>query len=145
MIDAYQTSSQRDVGLARQAVLRAVQRLQADAGVSERRAMQTLLTQGAAGRLTGDVATAMLTLARDGRGRKHAQGLNAMPSLRTLERWMERARLASTSAIPLLLAGPAARIHHDELHDMPGLSLAVTPLNALHSLQEHQLLPGAVQ
>ena len=94
---AYQTSSQRDVGLARQAVLRAVQRLQADAGVSERRAMQTLLTQGAAGRLAGDVATAMLTLARDGRGRKHAQGLNAMPSLSTLQAWMQRARLAQTS------------------------------------------------
>lgn len=100
---AYQTSTQRDVGLARQAVLRAVQRLQAQAGVSERRAMQALLVQGAAGRLTGDVATAMLTLACDARGRgrssqqQHAQGLNAMPSLRTLERWMERARLASTS------------------------------------------------
>lgn len=94
---AYQTGSQRDVGLARQAVLRAVQRLQADAGVSERRAMQTLLTQGAAGRLAGDVATAMLTLARDGRGRKHAQGLNAMPSLSTLQAWMQRARLAQTS------------------------------------------------
>ncbi len=54
-------------------------------------------------------------------------------------------RLASTSAIPLLLAGPAARIHHDELHDMPGLSLAVTPPNALHTLQQNQPFPGAVQ
>lgn len=98
---AYQTSTQRDVALARQAVLRAVQRLQAQAGVSERRAMQTLLTQGAAGHLTGDVATAMLTLACDARGRgrvqQHAQGLNAMPSLSTLQAWMQRARLAQTS------------------------------------------------
>lgn len=89
---AYQTSSQRDVALARQAVLRAVQRLQAESGVSERSAMLTLLE-----RRDSTIATLMLIRARDGRGHKHAKGAKAMPSLSTLQAWMQRARLAQTS------------------------------------------------
>ena len=90
---AYQTDSQRAAGNARQAVLRAVQRLQEAAGVTQRRAMLTLLTQAAAGQLASDVAAAMLTLARDSRGRKAANG-TGLPSLRTLQGWLARANEA---------------------------------------------------
>ena len=47
-------------------------------------------------------------------------------------------RLASSSGVPLLLIGPAASIHATELGDIPGLNLAVTPLDALTQLQRMQ-------
>jgi DNA-binding transcriptional MerR regulator len=47
-------------------------------------------------------------------------------------------RLASSSGLPLVLIGPAASIHADELGDIPGLSLAITPLDALDQLQRLQ-------
>ncbi len=43
-------------------------------------------------------------------------------------------RLASSSGIPLLLIGPAASIHAAELNDIPGLSLALTPIDVLEQL-----------
>lgn len=43
-------------------------------------------------------------------------------------------RLASSSGIPLLLIGPAASIHATELHDIPGLSLALSPIDVLEQL-----------
>jgi putative transposase len=102
---AYQTNTQRAVGDARQAVLRAVQRLQDDAGVTPRAAALSFLTQAKAGRLTGDVASAMLTLAKDNRGRKargnpagaHATAhAGSLPSLRTLQLWMARKEISIT-------------------------------------------------
>jgi len=47
-------------------------------------------------------------------------------------------RLASSSGLPILLIGPAASIHDAELGDIPGLGLAVTPLDALNQLQDMQ-------
>ena len=47
-------------------------------------------------------------------------------------------RLASSSGVPLLLVGTAASRHAAELGDIPGLSLAVTPLDALNELQRMQ-------
>ena len=44
-------------------------------------------------------------------------------------------RLAGSCGIPLLLSGAAARIHAAELHDTPGLALAVSPLDVLECLQ----------
>lgn len=46
-------------------------------------------------------------------------------------------RLAS-SGLPLLLVGQATSIHADALGDIPGLNLAVTPLDALDELQRLQ-------
>ena len=51
-------------------------------------------------------------------------------------------RLASSSGLPLLLIGPAASIHATELGDIPGLNLAVTPLDALTQLQGLQASEG---
>lgn len=90
---AYQTNQQRAVADARQAVLRFVKRLEEQSGHSTRRAMLTFLTQAAAGRLDGDTTAAMLTLARDSRGRKasnaHANAAG-LPTLRTLQGWLAR-------------------------------------------------------
>jgi MerR family transcriptional regulator, light-induced transcriptional regulator len=49
-------------------------------------------------------------------------------------------QLASTCQLPLLLAGAAASIHDAELGDIPGLSLATNPINALQQLQLMHLL-----
>jgi DNA-binding transcriptional MerR regulator len=49
-------------------------------------------------------------------------------------------RMASTSQIPLILAGAAANIHAAELADMPGLNLAHNSINTLQQLQALQLL-----
>jgi DNA-binding transcriptional MerR regulator len=54
-------------------------------------------------------------------------------------------QLASTCQIPLLLAGAAASIHDAELSDIPGLSLATTPINALQQLQFLHLLGDSLQ
>ncbi|VXB57282.1 Helix-turn-helix-type transcriptional regulator [Pseudomonas sp. 8AS] len=47
----------------------------------------------------------------------------------------ELPRLNSACDVPLLLAGPAAQIHAEELHDQCGLHLVNDPLAAQHSLQ----------
>ena len=44
---------------------------------------------------------------------------------------------------PLLLAGPAATIHHDELQLLQGLNLAADPLQAEQRLRELDLLEDA--
>ena len=54
-------------------------------------------------------------------------------------------QLASTCQLPLLLAGAAASIHAAELGDIPGLSLANTPINALQQLQCLHLLGDSRQ
>lgn len=51
-------------------------------------------------------------------------------------------RLHATCRIPLLLAGPAAPIHHDELQALSGLHLLADPLTALVHLQALNLLAG---
>ncbi len=90
-----QTNQQRAVGMARQTVLRYVQRIEDESGCTTRQAMLTFLTTAAAGRLSGDVSAAVLELSRDARGRKastahpNAQGL---PTLRTLQGWLKRAK-----------------------------------------------------
>ncbi len=53
-------------------------------------------------------------------------------------------RLAASLPLPLLLAGPASSIHHDELQAIDGLQLALNPLEALQQLQHLGLL-GAPQ
>ncbi|MBB1521329.1 MerR family transcriptional regulator [Aquipseudomonas guryensis] len=52
----------------------------------------------------------------------------------------ELPRLNSACAVPLLLAGPAAQIHADELHNLPGLHLATGPMAADRLLHQQQLL-----
>lgn len=52
-------------------------------------------------------------------------------------------RLAEACAVPLLLAGPAATIHHDELQLLQGLNLAADPLQAEQRLRELDLLEDA--
>lgn len=52
----------------------------------------------------------------------------------------ELPRLNSACAVPLLLAGPAAQIHADELHNLPGLHLAAGPMAADRLLHQQQLL-----
>ncbi|QKE62305.1 MerR family transcriptional regulator [Aquipseudomonas campi] len=52
----------------------------------------------------------------------------------------ELPRLNSACAVPLLLAGPAAQIHADELHNLPGLHLAAGPMAADRLLHQEQLL-----
>lgn len=49
-------------------------------------------------------------------------------------------RLIEACAVPLLLAGPAASIHAEELGAMPGLDLAADPLLAERRLRELKLL-----
>ena len=49
-------------------------------------------------------------------------------------------RLVEACAVPLLLAGPAAIIHHDELHGLAGLHLATDPLHVEQRLRELELL-----
>lgn len=49
-------------------------------------------------------------------------------------------RLVEACAVPLLLAGPAASIHHDELQHLAGLHLAADPLLAEQCLRELGLL-----
>lgn len=49
-------------------------------------------------------------------------------------------RLVPHSALPVLLAGPAASIHQVELQDLPDLTLANDPLSALEALQASQLI-----
>ncbi|HSX69677.1 MAG TPA: MerR family transcriptional regulator [Pseudomonas sp.] len=49
-------------------------------------------------------------------------------------------RLVEACSVPLLLAGPAATIHHDELQSLAGLHLAADPLLAEQCLRELGLL-----
>ena len=55
---------------------------------------------------------------------------------RHLERHLPR--MASSSGIPLILSGPAASIHAQELHDVPGLHAAYSPLDVLQQI--HNLI-----
>lgn len=55
----------------------------------------------------------------------------------------ELPRLNNTCAIPLLLAGPAAHIHADDLRHLPGLHLAEDPLGADLLLQQLKANPCA--
>jgi hypothetical protein len=50
--------------------------------------------------------------------------------------------LAANAQPPLLLIGLAARIHASELHSLPGLTLAATPIDVLQHLQQLDLLTG---
>ena len=52
----------------------------------------------------------------------------------------ELPRLNSHFPAPLLLAGPAARIHADEVRTLPGLHLADDPLSAEQLLKQQELL-----
>ncbi|WP_373388959.1 MerR family transcriptional regulator [Pseudomonas alcaligenes] len=52
----------------------------------------------------------------------------------------ELPRLNSHFPAPLLLAGPAARIHADEVRMLPGLHLADDPLSAEQLLKQQELL-----
>ena len=52
---------------------------------------------------------------------------------RHLERHLPR--MAGSSGIPLILTGPAASIHVTALHDVPGLSIAITPIDVLKQIQ----------
>lgn len=54
----------------------------------------------------------------------------------------ELPRLLAACPIPLLLAGPAVAIHHDELHTLDGLHLQPDPLAAFAHLQALNLLGG---
>lgn len=83
-----ETEHTRAVRDARQAVRTAVLRLQEQAGCSLKRAVVTFLTQAQAGRLESDVASAVLCMARDGRGRKGAVHAAGFPSERSLFRWL---------------------------------------------------------
>ena len=83
-----ETEHTRAIRDARQAVRTAVLRLQEQAGCSLKRAVVTFLTQAQAGRLEASVASAVLTMARDGRGRKSAVQAAGFPSERSLFRWL---------------------------------------------------------
>lgn len=83
-----ETEHTRAIRDARQAVRTAVLRLQEQAGCSLKRAVVTFLTQAQAGRLEASVASAVLSMARDGRGRKSAVQATGFPSERSLYRWL---------------------------------------------------------
>ncbi len=83
-----ETEHTRAIRDARQAVRTAVLRLQEQAGCSLKRAVVTFLTQAQAGRLEASVASAVLSMARDGRGRKSAVQAAGFPSERSLYRWL---------------------------------------------------------
>lgn len=83
-----ETEHTRAIRDARQAVRTAVLRLQEQAGCSLKRAVVTFLTQAQAGRLEASVASAVLSMARDGRGRKSAIQAAGFPSERSLYRWL---------------------------------------------------------
>lgn len=83
------TDRQRLERDARNGVLAALRRLQADTGCSQEAAMTTLLTNARAGRLEAHLEK-MLRLARDARGRKG----DGFPSVRTLKRWLAAKDLA---------------------------------------------------
>lgn len=83
-----ETEHTRAVRDARQAVRTAVLRLQEQAGCSLKRAVVTFLTQAQAGRLEANVASAILSMARDGRGRKGTVQAAGFPSERSLYRWL---------------------------------------------------------
>lgn len=80
------TDDQRIERDARAGVVAAIRRFQVEAGCSQARAMQTLLTLAASGR-ADPVIVRSLQLARDGRGRKGAHD-TGLPSTRTLKRWL---------------------------------------------------------
>lgn len=52
-------------------------------------------------------------------------------------------RLHASCPVPLLLGGPAAQIHRDELAVLERLTLADTPLDAHHYLHQHGLLAAS--
>jgi len=85
---AEETEHTRAIRDARQAVRTAILRLQEQAGCSLKRAVVTFLTQAQAGRLEASVASAILSMARDGRGRKGTVQAAGFPSERSLYRWL---------------------------------------------------------
>ena len=60
----------------------------------------------------------------------------------TMRRGLSHGPIA-LALLPLLLAGPAATIHHDELQLLQGLNLAADPLQAEQRLRELDLLEDA--
>lgn len=78
------TDDQRLERDSRAGVVAAIRRFQVEAGCSQEAAMQTLLALAASGR-ADPIIVRSLQLARDGRGRK---GANSLPSIRTLKRWL---------------------------------------------------------
>lgn len=83
------TDRQRLERDARNGVLAAIRRLQADAGCSQETALTTLLTNARTGRLEAHLDR-MLRLARDPRGRAG----DGYPAARTLKRWLSATDLA---------------------------------------------------
>lgn len=80
------TDHQRIERDARAGVVAAIRRFQVEAGCSQVVAMQTLLALAASGR-ADPVIVKSLQLARDGRGRSATTDI-ALPSIRTLKRWL---------------------------------------------------------
>lgn len=83
------TDNQRAERDARNGVLAALRRLQANSGCSQEAAMTTLLTTARSGKIE-PVLDALLRLARDPRGRAG----DGYPSIRTLKRWLKAPDLA---------------------------------------------------
>jgi putative transposase len=81
-----QTEEQRTRRDCREAVLRELARLQAEAGCSQETAMTTLLTNARARNCAPHIVKA-LQLARDRRGRR-GPGHDGFPSVRSLKRWL---------------------------------------------------------
>lgn len=100
------TEHARAIRDARQAVRAAILRLQEQAGCSLKRAVVTFLTQAQAGRLEASVASAVLSMARDGRGRKGAVQAAGFPSERSLYRWLATEDLAPKKPQPDMQAKP---------------------------------------
>lgn len=78
---------------------------------------------------TAELALAVEAIAPRGLLLYSSQALDSQQVRRELP------RLNSACGVPLLLAGPAAQIHAEELHGQFGLHLVNDPLAAQHSLQ----------
>ncbi len=78
---------------------------------------------------TAELALAVEAIAPRGLLLYSSQALDSQQVRRELP------RLNSACGVPLLLAGPAAQIHAEDLHDQFGLHLVNDPLAAQHSLQ----------
>lgn len=98
------TEQARQRAYSRGYVVRQLVRLQEELGLSERAACALLLEQAQGGRLS-PTAYGMLLQARDERGRTGRAGADALPQVRTMERWMSRARQGAS-----LLPVPSADV-----------------------------------
>lgn len=85
------TEQARQRAYSRAFVVRQVERLQSELGLSERAACALLLEQAQGKRLSA-TAYAMLLQARDERGRSSTDAADALPTVRTLRRWVSCAR-----------------------------------------------------